>query len=217
MSTTSTKDSSRPDHPGPARVNQEVDEDSTRDRHSVVRREMEEYGGVKVGLAFFGWLTATGTAVILTAFVGAAGTAIAVATNTNPGNATTQAAQDPRTIGTLGAVVLLVVMLVAYFCGGYVAGRMARFNGVRQGLAVWLWAVFIAAMVAVLAAVAGSQYDILSQLNSFPRIPVSQGTLTSGGIVALVVIAAGSLAGALLGGLAGMRFHRKVDKAGLGS
>jgi hypothetical protein len=32
----------------------------------------------------------------------------------------------------------------------------------------------------------------------------------------LVVVAAGSLAGALLGGLAGMRFHRKVDKAGFG-
>ena len=73
----------------------------------------------------------------------------------------------------------------------------------------------IAALVAVLAALAGSQYDVLSKLNSFPRIPVSQGNLTTGGLIALVVVAVGSLGGALLGGLAGMHFHRKVDRAGL--
>jgi len=44
---------------------------------------------------------------------------------------------------------------------------------------------------------------------------VSQGNLTTGGLIALVVVAAGSLGGALVGGLAGMHFHRKVDKAGL--
>ena len=43
-----------------------------RDREAVVAREKEEYGGVKVGSAFFGWLTATGTAVLLTALAAAA-------------------------------------------------------------------------------------------------------------------------------------------------
>jgi uncharacterized membrane protein len=184
-------------------------------RRSVFRREKDEFGGVKVGLAFFGWLTATGTAVMLTALVAAAGTAVGVATNTDASSATTQAAQDPKTVTVVGAVALLVVLFVAYYAGGYVAGRMARFHGVRQGLAVWLWAVAIAALVAVLAALAGNQYDVLSKLNSFPRIPVSQGNLTTGGLIALVVVAAGSLGGALVGGLAGMHFHRKVDKAGM--
>jgi hypothetical protein len=191
-------------------------DDSANTRRNVFKREKDEYGGVKVGLAFFGWLTATGTAVMLTAFVAAAGTAVSVATNTDAGSATTEAARDPRTVGIVGAVVLLVVLFVSYYCGGYVAARMARFHGLRQGMAVWLWAVMIAAVVAVLAALAGSQYDVLSKLNSFPRIPVSQGNLTSGGLIALVVVAAGSLAGALLGGQAGMVFHRKVDRAGLG-
>jgi uncharacterized membrane protein len=93
---------------------------------------------------------------------------------------------------------------------------MARFNGVRQGLAVWLWAVLTTAVVAVLAALVGSQYDMLAELSNLPRIPVSQGSLTTGGLIALLVAALGSLAGALVGGQAGMRFHRKVDKAGLG-
>jgi len=186
------------------------------DRRSVVAREKEEFGGVKIGSAFFGWLTATGTAVLLTAFVAGAGIAVGVATNTDAGSAATQASANPTTVGIAGGVVLLVVLFVAYYCGGYVAGRMARFNGLRQGLAVWLWAVVIAVIVAILAAVAGNRYDVLGQLNSFPRIPVNEGDLTTGGIIALIVVAAASLVGALLGGLGGMRFHRRVDKAGLG-
>ena len=106
-----------------------------------------------------------------------------------------------------------MILFVAYYCGGYVAGQMARFNGLRQGLAVWLWALVIA--VAVVAAVAGSKYDVLSTVNSFPQILADEGTLTQGGIIALVVVAVASLAGALLGGLAAMRFHCTVDTAGL--
>ena len=55
-----------------------------------------------------------------------------------------------------------------------------------------------------------------SELNSFPRLPVDEGTLSTGGLVAAVVVLVASLVGALLGGLAGMRFHRKVDRTGLG-
>ena len=184
-------------------------------KQTVVAAEREQYGGIKIGSAFFGWLTATGTAVLLTALVAASGTAVAVATNTNVSTASSQAAQNPKTVGLAGGVVLLVILFVAYFCGGYVAGRMARFNGARQGVAVWLWAVVIAALLGIAGAAGGSKYNILGQLNSFPRIPVNEGTLTSGAIVALVAVAVASLVGAVLGGLAGMRFHRKVDKVAL--
>ena len=68
----------------------------------------------------------------------------------------------------------------------------------------------------MLGAVAGSKYNVLAQLNSFPRIPVNEGDLTTGGIVAAVAAVAATLGGAILGGLAGMRFHRRVDKTGLG-
>jgi hypothetical protein len=186
------------------------------DRHTVVARQKEAFGGVKVGSAFFGWLTATGTAVLLTALVAAAGTAVGVATGTDAGQVATQATQRATTVGLVGGIVLLVILFIAYYCGGYVAGRMARFNGAKQGVAVWLWAVVIAILVAILGAVAGSKYNVLGQLNSFPRIPVNEGTLSTGGIIALVAVAVASLVGAILGGLAGMHFHRKVDKAGLG-
>ncbi len=74
----------------------------------------------------------------------------------------------------------------------------------------------IAVVVAILGAVAGSQYDVLANLNGFPRLPVNEGDVTTGGIVAALVTAAAALLGAVLGGLAGMRYHRKVDKAGFG-
>jgi len=141
---------------------------------------------------------------------------VGLSRGTSVDQATSQVSQDPRTVGVAGGIALLVILFVSYYCGGYVAGRMARFNGIKQGVAVWLWALLIAVVVAVLGAVAGSRYDVLAQLNSFPRIPVNEGTLTTGGIIALLVVAVASLAGAILGGLAGMRFHRRVDRAGLG-
>src|ERR671939_450851 len=67
------------------------------DRHSVVQREKERYGGIKWGSAFFGWLTATGTAVILTALLVAAGAAVGASTRTRAGDAATLPAQDART------------------------------------------------------------------------------------------------------------------------
>jgi hypothetical protein len=186
------------------------------DRDTVVEREQEQFGGIKVGSAFFGWLTATGTAVLLTALLAALGTVVALATGTNAGEAVDQATAKAGTIGIAGGIALMVVLFVAYYCGGYVAGRMARFNGAKQGVAVWVWALVIAIVVAILSAVAGSKFNVLSQLNSFPRIPVNEGDLSTGAILTTVAVAAVSLLGAVLGGLAGMRFHRNVDKAGLG-
>jgi len=65
----------------------------------VLTRQKERFGGIKWGSAFFGWLTAIGTAVILTALLAAAGAAIGVATDTNPGDAAGQATQQPDTVG----------------------------------------------------------------------------------------------------------------------
>jgi hypothetical protein len=189
---------------------------STYGRREVVEREREQHGGIKIGSAFFGWLTATGTAVLLTALLAAAGTAIGLSTGTDADDAASAAADDPTTIGVIGAVALLLVLFVSYYCGGYVAGRMARFDGAKQGLAVWLWALVIAVVVAVLGAVAGSKFNVLANLNSFPRIPIGEGDLSTAGILAAIGVAVASLAGAILGGIAGMRFHRRVDRTGFG-
>jgi len=184
------------------------------DRETAVARQRERFGGIKVGSAFFGWLTATGMAVLLTALVAAAGTAVGLANNTDVNQAVNQAAQNSGTVGLVGIIVLLVILFLSYYSGGYVAGRMARFNGAKQGLMVWVWALIAAIVVAILGLVAGQQFNVLANLNSFPRIPINEGQLTTTSIIAAVVVAAVALIGAILGGLAGMRFHRKVDRAG---
>lgn len=175
-----------------------------------VARQREAFGGMRLGAAFFGFLAAAGTAVILTALIVAAGAAVGV------GTATEVQSDDVATIGLWGAVVVGVLVFLAYYCGGYVAGRMARFDGAKQGLAVWLWALVVAVVVAVLTLVAGAEYNLFAQVNLFPRIPVDEGDLTTAGLVAAVAAAALALVGAVLGGLVGVRFHRKVDRAGLG-
>lgn len=181
-------------------------------RREVVGLQKERFGGMKFGAAFFGWLTASGTAVLLTALLAAAGTALGLGNNVQVPDPNTQTGQ---TIGLVGGIVVLVIILIAYFAGGYVAGRMARFNGAKQGVGVWLWAVIAAVVFAVLGLLAGAQFNILGTLNGFPRIPVNEGTLTTAGVVTAVAVAVVALIGAILGGVAGMRYHRKIDAVGL--
>ena len=168
--------------------------------HDIEDRQRERFGGVKVGSAFFGWLTAMGTAAILHRAPRGRRRRTRARRRRHAGDATDEAPQNAETVGWIGAIALLVVLFVAYFSGGYVAGRMARFNGLKQGLAVWVWALVIAIVVALVSVVLGSQYDVLVDLNAFPRIPVSEGELTVAGIVTAVIVAVASLAGALLGG-----------------
>ena len=169
--------------------------------------------GINWGAAFFGWVAAMGLAVILTAFVAAVGAAVGVTQGTTTvDQATTQIQnQDPQTVGIVGIVLLAVIAFVSYYGGGYVAARMSRFDGARQGFAVWLWAVIVAIVVAIVAAVAGARFDVLSTLNTFPRLPVDQGNLTGTGIVALVLLLAITLLAAVIGGAGGMRYHRKLE------
>ncbi len=144
------------------------------DRQTAVAREKEQFGGIKVGSAFFGWLTATGMAVLLTAFVAAAGTAVGLANNTDVNEAVNQVATN-GTVGLVGIIILLVILFLSYYSGGYVAGRMARFNGAKQGFMVWIWALIAAVVIAILGLIAGQQFNVLANLNSFPADPHQRG------------------------------------------
>jgi hypothetical protein len=180
--------------------------------HEMRSRQRDEFGGINWGSAFFGWLVAVGMVAILAGIVAAAGAAIGL----TKGVSSSDASGNADTISLVGGILLLVVLLIAYYCGGYVAGRMSRFDGGRQGIGVWAVGLLITILLAVLGAIAGSQYNVLSRLNA-PRIPVDEGSLTTGGVIALVAIVVGSLLAAMAGGKAGEIFHRKVDRVGLGA
>jgi hypothetical protein len=170
----------------------------------AVAVQRSEFGGTSWGAAFFGWLSATGLAVPLLALVAAAGTGLGLTDGASA-----------EAIGLRGAVALLVVLFASYLAGGYVAGRMSRFAGVRQGLAVWLVGVVVVLLVSGAVAVLGSEFNVLARLE-LPRIPVGEGTATTAGLVTLAAVAGAALLGALLGGALGTRYHRRVDRAGFG-
>jgi len=162
-----------------------------------------------LGAAFFGWLSANGLAVLLVALLSAGGVAIGL----TQGVSVDEAVGSASGIGIGGGIALLVVLFLAYLAGGYVAGRMARFTGAKQGVAVWVIGLVVVLLLALAGLVFGSQYNVLAQLD-LPRIPVDEGTATTAGIIALAAVLAATLAGAILGGIMGTRYHRKVDRVG---
>lgn len=164
------------------------------------------YGGIKWGAAFFGWLSANGLNVLLLALAGAAGAAFGLTQSSEA-----EARRNAGTIGITGAIVLLLILGLGYFAGGYVAGRMSRFDGARQGLAVWLMGLLVTVALAAAGVVFGAEYNVLSRLQ-LPRIPVDEGSATTGGLIALALVLLVTLAAAVLGGKSGERYHHKIDR-----
>jgi len=155
--------------------------------------QRERYGGAKLGSAFFGWLVAVGLTVLLGVLAGA----VTAAVGANPAT---------------GAVVTVGVLLVAYFTGGYVAGRLARFDGARNGFLSWVVGVVATIVLTVVAAFVGAQYDVLNRV-SLPTLPTSLADVTTTGMILAAIAVLGTLLSAMLGGKVGESFHRRVDRA----
>jgi hypothetical protein len=171
-------------------------------------RQREEFGGVNWGAAFFGWLVAVGLGALLVGLVAAMGAAVGLTDVSG-----TDTAGNVTEIGIGGTLVLLAMLAIAYYGGGYVAGRMSRFDGARQGLGAWLIGLIITVVLAIAGALLGAEYNVLERLD-LPALPVGESKLASGGALALALIVLGTLAAALVGGLAGERYHRRIDRVG---
>jgi hypothetical protein len=117
-------------------------------------------------------------------------------------------------LSVAGGALLVAIVALSYCAGGYVAARMGRFDGWRQGLGVWVLSVLMAVALGVAAWIAGGDINPLRSLE-LPRIPVDEGPLTEGGAIATAIVALVALGSAIVGGILGERFHRAVDEAGL--
>jgi amino acid transporter len=171
-------------------------------------RQHEEFGGVNWASAFFGWLVSVGIAAILVGLLSAAGAAFGFSDVSDA-----EAEANAETIGIVGGLLLLLVFGAAYYFGGYVSGRLSRFDGARQGLAVWGIGLAVTVLLAAAALAFGEEYNIYEQLN-LPRIPIDEGSLTLGAVIVLVCVLVGTVLAAAVCGKAGERFHRKVDRVG---
>lgn len=114
-----------------------------------------------------------------------------------------------------GLALLGVVIFLTYFFGGYVAGRLARFDGGRNGAMVLVWTV----LAGVLLALAAGVFNFLlpdGVANAIGTAVDNVGVLAQAGAVGIGV-AVGALLIALLGGLIGgrlgSRYHTEIDRS----
>ena len=186
-----------------------TDGTAERDHMRAVRaRQREEFGGVNWGAAFFGWLVAIGLGALLVGLLAAMGAAVGLTELSD-----SEAAGNASELGIGGAIALLVALAIAYAFGGYVAGRMSRFDGARQGMGAWLIGLIVTVILAIAGALLGAEYNVLEQLD-LPALPVGDSELASGGALALALVVLVTLVAAVTGGKAGERYHLKVDRAG---
>jgi hypothetical protein len=164
-------------------------------------RARERHGGTKLGAAFFGWLVAVGLSVILTGITATIFGGFGVPPQVRPESTT----PVPGMSGA--AVVAIVVLTVGYLAGGYVAGRLARFDGARNGLLAWVIGLLATAVVALATSTGNTRFTLPGDAT----LTVQQ---LSGWVVLGAAVAA-TLVAAVLGGMLGERYHRKVDRAGL--
>lgn len=156
--------------------------------------------GLDIPATIGGFLAAIATLAILGGIAGAAigGTA---ADQGLTGNL--------QEIGIASLVAGLVVLFVSFLVGGWVAGRMSRYDGGRNGAFTVVWALLLGAILAGLGAMLGDQYNVTARVN-LPGF-FDADTFTASAIIGAVVTLAAMLLGGFLGGRIGDRYHRKVD------
>jgi len=178
-------------------------------REAEVRRR-EEFGGFNIGADFFGWLIAVALTILIASIAGAVAAAVGESLDVNR----TDAEQQAGTFGLVTAIALLVILMIAYYAGGYVAGRMSRYDGGRQGMGVWLIGLLVTLVAVGVGYITSEEYNIFDRVD-LPTIPIPSDTLSGGGLITLAAVLIGTFLAALAGGKMGQRYHRKIDRVGL--
>jgi amino acid transporter len=172
-------------------------------------RQREEYGGINWGAAFFGFLVAVGMAAILLGILSAAGAAFGFTDMSQR-----EANSNADTIGLVGGILLAAVVAISYWFAGYVSGRMSRFDGARQGLGSWAIGLIVAIALGVAGWFFGPDWNVFDKLG-LPNVPIDNGTLTAGGVIAGAAAVILALLAGMGGGKAGERYHWKIDRFGV--
>lgn len=205
-----------PDEQRAARSSDRHDRHDAHDRHDrhdrhedreVVDPARDKFGGVNLGACFFGWIVAVGVTILVAGIV----TAVVTAVGSQTGVTQSEAERQSGTIGLVTAIVLLVVLALGYYAGGYVAGRMSRFDGGRQGIAVWVLGLVVTLVAIGVGAIFGNEYNVLDRVD-LPRVYLSDSQIGWGAVVTALAVLVATLVAAWLGGVVGRRYHHRVDR-----
>lgn len=155
----------------------------------------ERFGGIDLPASLVGMLTAIAIVMLLGGLGAAAVDESGYQTGLN-GN-------DVNEITLASLIGVVAVLFVAFVIGGWTAGRIARYDGARNGLMTAVWGLVLAAVLYGLANVL-SNVDLPEWVN---RDAITLTTLVSG-----AAAVAAMLLGGLVGGLWGTRYHRLADE-----
>jgi hypothetical protein len=174
---------------------------TTADPYAGIAVAHERFGGVDIPGSLVGMLTALSTTLILAGLIGAALGAVDYKTGLEG---------DAEDIAVWSMVGGVAVLFVAYLIGGWAAGRMARYDGARNGFATGIWTLVLGAILAGLGAWIGSDYDVFRDVD-LPQW-FSTDAFTTRAIISGAAAIAAMFVGGIIGGFWGERFHRRADR-----
>jgi hypothetical protein len=172
------------------------------------RTVRERFGGVDTPAAIGGMTAMLGTLVFLASLIAAGAGTLDYRLNAIDIDGNLQELEF------VTVIIAGLVVLASGFVGGWVAARMARFDGVINGVAAAVWLVALVAVFAALGAFFGAEY------NAFQRagLPDWFSQITADDVTAMAVIGglvgiATLFLGAALGGNVGEGYNRRVNRA----
>jgi hypothetical protein len=172
--------------------------------HPIVAAR-ERFGGIDLPASLVGMLTALAMVVLLGGLVVAAFGQIGYQTGL-----TGDEVNNVNDISLASWIGGVAVLFVSYLIGGWAAGRIARYDGARNGLMTAVWTIVLAAVLSALAAGLGTEYDVFAN-RDLPQW-FNRDAVTTVAIVSGAAAIAAMLIGGLLGGLWGTRYHRLADE-----
>ncbi|MDQ5817873.1 MAG: TIGR04086 family membrane protein [Actinomycetota bacterium] len=174
-------------------------------------RLRDMYGGVDWLASFLGFIFALVAAAVFSLVAGLVLAPLGFSPNLGE-------AQIGAAVIT-GLVLVGILVFLTYFIGGYVAGRLARFDGGRNGAMLLLWSFLAVAVLALAGGILSSflPAGIAGGIRNFIQnnVLATLGNLAELGGVGIIVAAGGlllALLGGFLGGRLGSRYHSEIDR-----
>jgi MFS family permease len=166
----------------------------------------ERFGGLDLPAGLVGMLTALSALVLIAGLVGAAVGVVGYQTGLDEENV-----DDISLASLIGGVAIL---FLAFVIGGWAAGRIARYDGAKNGLMAAVWTLVLAAILSALAAVFGDEYDVFRNVDLPQWFDTDAFTVTAivSGLAAILAM----LVGGALGGAWGELYHRRADRTIVG-
>jgi hypothetical protein len=149
-----------------------------------------------------GTLTAIGAVAILLAALAGVGELFDFSTSDLNGD-------NWEDIGLAGAIAFAAVTFFGYLFGGYVAGRMARRAGVRHGVLVFVLGLLLTLGAGGIASAVSDRDAAVDELRD-QGVPTDADDWSGVGLVAGLATLGAMLAGSVLGGTRGERWHGRL-------